>query len=120
MQATATNTDVHSLLHILSKTEDVATVLDRPIVISSATDTGCGFKLSIELVNGRLDIRMAATNTLLYTPDDTDQAPKTIGFLFLDTSADKDHGKSFDRAFRQILKIDRLNGEEDPDQHEEN
>jgi hypothetical protein len=120
MQVTATNMDMRSIQHILSKTEDVATVLDRPIVISSATDTGCGFKLSIELVHGRLDIRMSATTTLLYTPDDTDQAPKTIGFLFSDTSADKDYGKSFDRAFRQILKIDRLNGEKDPDQYEEN
>lgn len=107
--------------HALTKLEDVATVLDREISISTTTSkSSSGFKLSLELVNGTMEITLGIGNNISYTPDDESMSEKQIAFILPGEPSQVEHRQDFDRAFRQILKIDRLNEEEDPEQYEEN
>jgi hypothetical protein len=113
--------DISAFHYALTKLEDVATVLDREISISTASSkSSSGFKLSLELVNGTMAITLGIGNNIAYTPDDEEMSKQQIAFISPGTPSQSDHRQDFDRAFRQILKIDRLNGEEDPDQYEEN
>jgi hypothetical protein len=108
--------NISAFHYALTKLEDVATVLDREITISTATSkSSSGFKLSLELVNGTMAITLGIGNNIAYTPDDEEMSKQQIAFM-----SQADHQQDFDRAFRQILKIDKLNGEEDPDQYDAN
>jgi hypothetical protein len=113
MSETATGLGIPTFKYIVSKIEDLATMLDTTVSISVSLADGIddfkGFVLSIPLKNGCANIEIGRTLSKIIYQSSEPSSPVESKFQHAGDIHPDDVNRNFDIAFREIISADKRN-----------
>jgi hypothetical protein len=109
-----TGLGISTFKYIVSKIEDLATMLDTNVSISASLADGShdfkGFKLSVPLKNGYAEIEFGGSlSKIIYYDDSTNTSSTEAKFQHMGDMDSDDVNRNFDVAFREIIAADKEN-----------